>query len=196
MRTLFLLPAGFLLLFAPVSANEGKSEFLVLGGGCFWCTEAAYELLPGVKSVVSGYAGGQTSQPTYAQVCTGSTGHAEVIRVEFDPAQITLERLLEYFWTVHDPTQEDGQGADLGPQYRSVVFFADDTQRITAEKSRAAAQQSFRRPIVTEILPLTTFWPAEDYHQDYFRRNPNQAYCRVVIAPKIRKLEQKNKTAQ
>lgn len=179
-----------------MSATENKTESLVLGGGCFWCTEAAYELLPGVKAVVSGYAGGRTEKPTYAQIGTGRTGHAEVIRIDFDPAQITVDQLLEFFWDVHDPTQVDGQGADIGPQYRSIILPADEAQRAAADKSRVIAQESFSRPIVTQIAPLTKFWPAEDYHQNYFRKNPEQGYCRVVIAPKIRKLEKKIKTAK
>jgi len=195
MKRLLLLLGGFVLWWVPMSASENKTEFLVVGGGCFWCTEAAYELLPGVKTVVSGYAGGRTEKPTYAQIGTGRTGHAEVIRIEFDPAKITVEQLLEFFWDVHDPTQVDGQGADIGPQYRSIILHADDTQRVAAEKSRVNAQESFSRPIVTQIVPLTKFWPAEDYHQDYFRKNPDQGYCRVVIAPKIRKLEKKIKAA-
>ena len=170
----------------PVAA---KTESLVVGGGCFWCTEAAYELLPGVKSVVSGYAGGHVPNPTYAQIGTKKTGHAEVIKIDYDPAVVSLEKLLEIFWQVHDPTQVDEQGNDIGPQYRSIILHADAAQKAAAEKSKAAAQANFRAKIVTEIVPLETFWVAEEYHQDYFRRNPNQGYCRVVIAPKIRKLE-------
>ena len=166
-------------------------QFLVLGGGCFWCTEAAYQLLPGVKSVVSGYAGGRRANPTYEQICTGATGHAEVIRIEFDPAQTSLERLLEFFWDAHDPTQVDGQGNDHGPQYRSIILYTDEAQRVAAEKSRTAAQADFRDAITTEIVPLEKFWPAEDYHQDYFAKRPNEGYCRFVIAPKVKKLEHK-----
>ncbi len=169
---------------------SAKNEFLVLGGGCFWCTEAAYELLPGVKDVVSGYAGGKEPNPTYEQVCAHRTGHAEVIRIEFDPAVVSLERLLEYFWHVHNPTQVGGQGNDHGPQYRSIILFASEAQKAAAEKSRAAAAKEFRDPITTELVPLEKFWPAEDYHQDYFRKHPNQGYCAVVIAPKIKKLQQ------
>lgn len=196
MKRLLLLLGGFVLWWVPMSASENKTEFLVLGGGCFWCTEAAYELLPGVKTVVSGYAGGRTKNPTYAQIGTGRTGHAEVIRIEYDPGQITLEQLLEFFWDVHDPTTMNRQGADVGPQYRSIILHADEAQRKAAEKSRVRAQESFSQPIVTQIEPLTKFWPAEDYHQDYFRKNPAQAYCQAVIAPKIRKLEKKINAAQ
>lgn len=184
--SLFVLATLFLMTTA-----SAKTESLVLGGGCFWCTEAAYEMLPGVKAVVSGYAGGREPNPTYEQVCAHATGHAEVIRIEFDPAEISLERLFEYFWQVHNPTQVDGQGNDLGPQYRSIILYANAAQKEAAEKSRTAAAQVFRDPITTEIVPLEKFWPAEKYHQDYFKRNPNAGYCRYVIAPKIKKLEQK-----
>lgn len=166
------------------------SHTLVLGGGCFWCTEAAYKLVPGVLAVTPGYAGGDERNPTYEQVCAHATGHAEVVRVEFDPDRVKVERLLELFWKIHDPTQQGGQGNDLGPQYRSVILYADAAQKAAAENSRAEASRLFARPIVTEIAPLHTFWPAEDYHHDYFARNPDQGYCTYVIAPKIRKLEQ------
>ncbi|MDO8540331.1 MAG: peptide-methionine (S)-S-oxide reductase MsrA [Opitutaceae bacterium] len=166
-----------------------KTESLVLGGGCFWCTEAAYEMLPGVKSVVSGYAGGKEPNPTYEQVCAHATGHAEVIKIDYDPAEVSLDRLLEYFWHVHNPTQVDGQGNDHGPQYRSIILYASAAQKAAAGKSRAEAAKTFRDPIVTQIVPLEKFWPAEKYHQDYFKRNPNAGYCQFVIAPKIKKLE-------
>jgi peptide-methionine (S)-S-oxide reductase len=171
--------------------SEAKTESLVLGGGCFWCTEAAYQLLPGVKAVVSGYAGGAEPNPTYEQISTGTTGHAEVIKISYDPDKITLERLLEFFWDAHNPTTLNRQGADVGPQYRSIILYADEVQKLAAEKSRTEAQASFRDPIVTEIVPLKKFWPAEAYHQDYFAKNPNQGYCQYVIAPKVKKLEQK-----
>ena len=167
------------------------TQFLVLGGGCFWCTEAAFQLLPGVKAVVSGYAGGQRINPSYADIGTGTTGHAEVIRIEFDPGQTSIERLLEFFWEAHDPTQVGGQGNDHGSQYRSIILCPDEAQRAAAEKSRTGAQKNFRDPITTEIVPLTKFWPAEDYHQDYFAKHPNEGYCRFVIAPKMKKLEHK-----
>lgn len=168
-------------------ATETKS--LVLGGGCFWCTDAAYKLLPGVKAVTCGYAGGAEPNPTYEQICAHATGHAEVIKIDYDPAQVSLERLLEYFWHVHNPTQIGGQGNDRGPQYRSIILYADAAQQAAAEKSKAEAAKVFRDPITTEIVPLTKFWPAEDYHQDYFAKHPNEGYCAYVIAPKIRKLE-------
>ncbi len=200
MKRLALLLALFGFSFAPMNAapasTPAKTEFLVLGGGCFWCTEAAYELLPGVKSVVSGYAGGETIKPSYEDICTGETGHAEVIRIEFDPAVISLTQVLEYFWEIHDPTTLNRQGADAGTQYRSTIMYANEAQRAAAEASRPAAQKIFRDPIVTEIVPLKKFWPAEDYHQDYFRKNPHAGYCQMVIAPKVKKLKQQIGTAK
>jgi peptide-methionine (S)-S-oxide reductase len=186
---LMSLSAGTL---SAAAGTPAKTESLVLGGGCFWCTEAAYELLPGVKSVVSGYAGGERANPTYEQVCNGNTGHAEVIRIDYDPSEVTLESLLEYFWAVHDPTTLNRQGNDSGQQYRSVILYANDEQRKAAEASKAAAQAKFSDPIVTEIVPLQKFYEAEEYHQDYFRKNPNQGYCRYVIKPKIDKLKKKH----
>jgi peptide-methionine (S)-S-oxide reductase len=172
-----------------VSMNAKDSNSLVVGGGCFWCTDAAYKLLPGVTHVTCGYAGGDEPNPTYEQVCAHVTGHAEVIKIDYDPAKISLERLLEYFWQVHNPTQVGGQGNDHGPQYRSVILYANEAQRTAAEKSRADAAKRFRDPITTEIAPLKKFWPAEAYHQDYFANNPHQGYCAYIIAPKIKKLE-------
>jgi peptide-methionine (S)-S-oxide reductase len=183
-------------LFFSMSIAQSKTESLVLGGGCFWCTEAAYEILPGVKDVVSGYAGGKESNPTYEQVCAHATGHAEVIKIDFDPDKVSLERLLDYFWKVHNPTQVGGQGNDHGPQYRSIILYANPAQKAAAEKSKAAAAKVFRDPITTEIVPLERFWVAEKYHQDYFRLNPNQGYCSYVIAPKIQKLEKELKAGQ
>lgn len=161
---------------------------LVLGGGCFWCTEAAYELLPGVEAVVSGYAGGARPNPSYEQVCTGVSGHAEVIRIDYDPEKITLETLLDYFWVIHDPTTLNRQGADEGTQYRSVIFHADAEQKAAAEASLARANPAWGGRIVTQIAPLETFYEAEEYHQDYFRRNPYGGYCQAVIRPKVDKL--------
>jgi peptide-methionine (S)-S-oxide reductase len=178
------------LLSLVMNAAESKTESLVLGGGCFWCTEAAYEMLPGVKNVVSGYAGGKELNPTYEQVCAHATHHAEVIKIDFDPAQVSVKRLVDYFWHVHNPTQVGGQGNDHGPQYRSIILYANAEQKAAAEKSKAEASKVFRDPITTEIVPLEKFWPAESYHQDYFRNNPNAGYCAYVIAPKIKKLEQ------
>jgi len=163
-------------------------DSLVLGGGCFWCTEAAYQLLPGVVHVTSGYAGGKEPNPTYEAICAHLTGHAEVIKIDFDSSKVSLEQLLEYFWKVHDPTQVGGQGHDQGPQYRSIILYASPEQKAAAEKSRTIAQERFDRPITTEIAPLTKFWPGEDYHQNYFVQHPNQGYCAAVIRPKIDKL--------
>lgn len=176
-----------------MTTETNKTERATLGGGCFWCVEATLELLPGVKNVVSGYAGGHKENPTYEEVITKTTGHAEVVQVEFDPAVISYEKLLEAFWEVHDPTTLNRQGNDVGPQYRSIILYHNDAQKLAAERSKAAEQKKLSRPIVTEIVPLKKFYEAEAYHQDYFRRNPNQAYCQVVIRPKVNKLEQKLK---
>jgi peptide-methionine (S)-S-oxide reductase len=170
-------------------SKAGKTETIVLGGGCFWCVEAAYKLLPGVKYVVSGYSGGHVRNPSYKEVCTGETGHAEVVKIEFDPTKISLEDILVFFWEAHDPTTLNRQGADVGTQYRSVIFYANEAQKAVAEKSRTEAQKDFSSPIVTVIEPLGDFWTAEDYHQDYFAQNPEQGYCRLVIGPKIDKLK-------
>ncbi|MFO0934248.1 MAG: peptide-methionine (S)-S-oxide reductase MsrA [Planctomycetota bacterium] len=161
------------------------------GGGCFWCTEAVFLRLKGVVSVASGYAGGTVANPTYEQVSSGETGHAEVIQVRFDPAQVKYEQLLEVFFKTHDPTTLNRQGADVGTQYRSVIFTHDDAQKKTAEEVKAAleAAKAFDRPIVTEITPYKAFYKAEDYHQGYYDANPRAGYCRVVIAPKLEKLE-------
>jgi peptide-methionine (S)-S-oxide reductase len=162
---------------------------LVLGGGCFWCTEAAYELLPGVEAVVSGYAGGARPNPSYEQVCSGATGHAEVVRIDYDPERITLDALLDFFWQIHDPTTLNRQGADEGTQYRSVIFYANAEQKAAAEASLARANPGWGGKIVTQIVPLVKFYEAEDYHQDYFRRNPHGGYCQMVIRPKVEKLK-------
>lgn len=159
-----------------------------LGGGCFWCIEAVYKAKDGVISVTSGYAGGSRPNPTYEQVCTGATGHAEVVQIEYDPARISYEELLSVFWKAHDPTTLNRQGHDVGTQYRSIILYHDDEQRRIAEESRRRAASAFSDPIVTEISALDTFYPAEDYHQDYFENNPNAGYCRVIIAPKLKKL--------
>lgn len=167
------------------------TETATLGGGCFWCTEAIFQMLKGVKSVKSGYAGGTKENPTYKEVCAGNTGHAEVIQVAFDPAVVSYEKILETFWEAHDPTTMNRQGADTGTQYRSIILYQDDRQRIAAEKSKAEAQKDFSKPIVTEIAPLKAFYPAEDYHQNFYRSNPEQGYCRAVIRPKVEKFEKK-----
>lgn len=168
----------------------GPYESIVLGGGCFWCVEAVYERIPGVASVVSGYAGGKEPDPTYEQVSSGRTGHAEVVIVYFDPRVISLEQILEIFWKAHDPTTKDRQGADVGPHYRSIILYADEAQRRAAENSRRKLDESkiYDRSAVTQIVPLTVFYPAEDYHQDYYEKNPFAGYCQVVIRPKLDKL--------
>ncbi len=167
-----------------------QTKSIVVGGGCFWCLEAAYAMVPGVVSVKSGYAGGDTENPSYEAVCSGDTGHAEVVRVEFDPTQVSLERLLELFWKMHDPTSLNRQGADVGTQYRSAIFYADETQRAAAETSRAQADAAWDGRVVTELAPLDTFYPAETYHDDYYARNPRAGYCQMVIAPKLEKFRQ------
>lgn len=161
-----------------------------IGGGCFWCVEAVFEPLRGVEKVVSGYAGGKTLNPTYEQICNGNTGHAEVIQVTFDPAQIGFADLLDVFFTLHDPTTRNRQGADVGTQYRSVIFYNSSEQQATAEKKIAEVNAAgiWPAPLVTEVSPLPTFYPAEDYHQGFYRENPYQPYCANVIPPKIAKL--------
>jgi peptide-methionine (S)-S-oxide reductase len=168
-----------------------KTELATIGGGCFWCTEAVLERVPGVLKAVSGYAGGTVMNPTYEDVCTGRTGHAEVIQVEFDPTVVSYERILEVFFEAHDPTSLNRQGADEGTQYRSVIFYHDEAQHVAAGRAKLAAQAHWPDPIVTEIAPLTKFYPAEKYHQDYFKNNPTQGYCSFVIKPKVKKLESK-----
>ena len=162
-----------------------------LGAGCFWCIEAVFQNLKGVQSVVSGYTGGRVENPTYEQICTGTTGHAEVAQIIFDPAVISFEDLFYVFWRTHDPTTLNRQGADVGTQYRSAIFFDSEEQKKIAEKSKAKTDASdlWPEPIVTEISQLDKFYKAEEYHQDYYRLNSNQPYCRLIIDPKIRKLK-------
>jgi peptide-methionine (S)-S-oxide reductase len=166
-----------------------KTEKATLGGGCFWCVEAVYERLPGVLAVTSGYAGGQTENPTYEQIGTGKTGHAEVVQIEYDPAKISYEKIVDLFWDAHDPTTLNRQGADVGTQYRSIILTANDEETRLAEESKARAQAKFTSPIVTEIVPLPKFYPAEDYHQDFYRENPMHPYNLAVIRPKLKKLD-------
>ncbi|PWG62564.1 peptide-methionine (S)-S-oxide reductase MsrA [Sediminicurvatus halobius] len=160
-----------------------------LGGGCFWCLEAVFQRLEGVNHVTSGYAGGHTPNPDYRSVCTGRTGHAEVVQIDYGPERIDFETLLEVFFTIHDPTTRDRQGNDVGPQYRSIILWHDETQRDTARAviERLQGEGAFRDPIVTELKPLERFYPAEAYHQDYYRENAAQPYCQIVIAPKLKK---------
>jgi peptide-methionine (S)-S-oxide reductase len=165
-------------------------ELATLGGGCFWCLEAVFERLRGVERVVSGYAGGTVANPSYELVCSGTTGHAEVAQLTFDPTTIAYREVLEIFFAFHDPTQLNRQGADVGTQYRSVIFYHAEAQRVTAQEviARLERERVYDRPIVTQLEPLTAFYPAESYHQSYFRRNPGQGYCQAVIAPKVAKL--------
>lgn len=170
-----------------VSAKETAMTYEVatLGGGCFWCLEAVFEETRGVIDVISGYAGGQTPNPTYEQVCSGTTGHAEVVQITFDPKIISYEALLKIFWLIHDPTTLNRQGNDVGTQYRSIIFYHNETQKEEAEASMKVFSSKFTKPIVTEIKPLETFYKAEAYHQDYFKNNPNQGYCMFVVSPKV-----------
>ncbi len=168
-----------------------KTEKATLGGGCFWCVEAVYERLPGILSVTSGYAGGQTENPTYEQIGTGKTGHAEVVQIEYDPDKISYEKIIDLFWDAHDPTTLNRQGADVGTQYRSIILTANDDEARIAKESRDRAQTKSRSPIVTEIVPLEKFYPAEDYHQDFYRENPMHPYNMAVIRPKLMKLDEK-----
>ncbi|MBI2005178.1 MAG: peptide-methionine (S)-S-oxide reductase MsrA [Candidatus Aenigmarchaeota archaeon] len=167
-----------------------RLEKATFGGGCFWCTEAVFQRIPGVKSVVSGYAGGNKSNPTYEEVCSGDTKHAEVIQITFDPAEISYEQLLDVFWQSHDPTLLNRQGPDTGTQYRSVIFYNGDKQKVIATKSKdAIARKLSPRLVVTEIKPFTSFYKAENYHQDYYNNNKNASYCKIVILPKLKKLK-------
>lgn len=171
------------------SSQTMNTEIATFGAGCFWCVEAVFQELKGVIKVESGYMGGTTPNPTYKEVCTGTTGHAEVTRITFDPAVITYEELLEVLWTTHDPTTLNRQGADAGTQYRSAIFYQNEEQRKKAEKSKAeVAPTIWDQTIVTQIVPADTFYPAEDYHQDYYANNPNAGYCRMVISPKVEKV--------
>lgn len=173
-----------------ISIPDGL-KLLTLGGGCFWCTEAVFQRLKGVEKVVSGYAGGLIPNPSYRQICSGTTGHAEVIQIYYHPDLISLEKLLEIFWATHDPTTLNRQGADAGPQYRSAIFYHNEEIQKAAEnlKSRLNQAEVFENPIVTEITPFTNFYPAEDYHQDYFNLNGHQPYCQFVVKPKVDKLQ-------
>jgi peptide-methionine (S)-S-oxide reductase len=166
-------------------------ETAVLAGGCFWCLEAAYQMVNGVTRVTSGYTGGRAPHPTYEQVMGGSTGHAEAVRIEFNPTVITYRQLLEIFWVIHDPTTLNRQDHDIGPEYRSAIFYADQSQHSTAQASIKEAQAQVSDPIVTELVPLGEFYEAEPYHQNYFRNHPDQAYCQIVINPKLHKLKAK-----
>lgn len=180
-----------LLMSTYQTSDETKLEQATFGAGCFWCVEAIYENLEGVFNVESGYSGGHVDNPSYQQVTSGRSGHAEVIRLDFDPLIITYEQLLEVFWHTHDPTTKDRQGNDIGPQYRSVIYFHNDEQKSIASESKKRTDASglWSRSIVTEISPLINYYTAESYHQDYFENNPNAGYCSIVIAPKVAKFK-------
>lgn len=169
-----------------MGGKEGTAQ-VVLGGGCFWCLEAAFELVPGVIDVQSGYSGGTRDNPSYEEVSSGLTGHAEVVSIEYDPGLVSYETLLELYFRIHDPTSLNRQGADVGTQYRSIILYATDEQKQTAEAMIKSIQPEFARPIVTEVQPLVRFWPGEEYHQDFFKKNPNYGYCQVIVAPKVEK---------
>jgi peptide-methionine (S)-S-oxide reductase len=171
-----------------MSQDLSGTEVATLGGGCFWCVEAVYERIDGVVEVVSGYAGGHTINPTYEEVCSGKTGHAEVVQIHYDPDRIDYKKIVDLFWKAHDPTTPNRQGADVGTQYRSIILYESEEQKKIAEQSRSEASGQFERPVVTEIEPLDVFYEAEKYHQDYFDNNPFAGYCNFVIKPKLDKL--------
>jgi len=172
----------------PAATQKSTTEIATLGAGCYWCVEAVLEQIDGVLDVTSGFMGGDVKDPSYEAVCTGTTGHAEVVQVTFDPSKLSYDGLLKWFWKLHDPTTLNRQGADVGTQYRSAIFVHSDAQRKAAEASKQAAQSMFDDPIVTEITPASEYYQADEYHQDYYRQNRQQGYCRAVIAPKLDKL--------
>ena len=192
------LPETLLILLILILTNNSKSmddkenvktEFATFGGGCFWCLEAVFRLVPGVISVTNGYAGGFTKNPTYKEVCSENTGHAEVVQIEYDPIKVSYKQLLKIFWKSHDPTSLNRQGADIGTQYRSIILYHNEYQMKIAEESKAAISKQFTKPIVTQIVPLTVFYKAEEYHQDFYKKNPDYGYCHAVIKPKLDKLQ-------
>ncbi|MEJ2562488.1 MAG: peptide-methionine (S)-S-oxide reductase MsrA [Anaerolineales bacterium] len=176
-----------------VQGESKDDEVATFGGGCFWCLEAVFQNLEGVKQVISGYAGGDVVDPTYEQVCTGSTGHAEVVQITYDPLQVSYEFLLDVFFSIHDPTTLNRQGADVGTQYRSVIFYQNEQQEETARRKiqEIGKEGIWERPVVTQLKPLKHFYPAEDYHQNYYKKNPFAGYCRAVISPKVVKFRAK-----
>ena len=195
-KVLLVLIAGILTMNAADATKEAAQStnttaLATFGGGCFWCTEAFFEKVKGVQSAVSGYAGGAQENPTYREVCNGTTGHAEVLQVRYDPKQISYETLLEIFFDTHDPTTMNQQGNDHGTQYRSIILYHDDAQKQAAEKVKKAAASQHKDPITTQIVPLKKFYPAEEYHQDYFAKNPNAPYCAYIIRPKLQKFLKK-----
>jgi peptide-methionine (S)-S-oxide reductase len=190
-RPLLFILAAILAAGVSLGAPMKRLEHATFGSGCFWCSEAVFERLPGVKGVVAGYAGGNVPNPTYEAVSSGRTGHAEVVQITYDPDSVSYAQLLDLFWQSHDPTSLNRQGADAGTQYRSIILYDTDEQRAIAERTKAEVQKNFSSPIVTEIVPLKTFYKAEDYHQDYFANNPDAPYCIFVIKPKLDKLDAK-----
>ena len=193
--TIFVIIQLGLIMNAQDNSDKIDYEAATFGGGCFWCLEAVYEKLQGVTDVVSGYAGGKVKNPSYKEVCTGNTGHAEVVQITFDPLQISYHDLLEVFFSIHDPTTLNRQGADIGTQYRSVVFYHNQKQKQIAEDyiAQLKTEKTFKDNIVTELVELTAFYKAEEYHQDYFENNPSQPYCSIVISPKVEKFKKKYK---
>lgn len=200
-RVIFILFFWFLLIRVVYSNNvfnqskmeiNSKTDTAIFGGGCFWCIEAVFEQIKGVKKVVSGYAGGTTKNPTYGLVCSGETGHAEVCQILFDPEIISYEKLLLIFFSAHDPTTSDRQGPDTGTQYRSVLFYYNEEQKNAAEKiiKILTEQKVFKEPIVTQVVPYSVFYPAENYHQQYYQNNTSQPYCRIIINPKLEKIKE------
>ena len=177
---------------SPQPTQPAHTETATVAGGCFWCLEAVFKMIPGVISVTSGYSGGAKDSPSYEEVCTGSTGHAEAVQITFDPDRLSYSKLLDYFWESHNPTTLNRQGHDVGTQYRSAIFYQNASQKAEAEASKAAEQKNWPTPVVTEIVPLTVFWPAEKYHQDYFANNPGNGYCNLVIRPKVEKIKEKH----
>ena len=195
MRLLILISVLALPIFPmPMNAAPSstpvpvKTSTATFGGGCYWCLDAVYQYVPGIIKITSGFAGGEAPDPTYEQVCSGRTGHAEVVQITYNPSKVTYDQLLDLFWKAHDPTTLNRQGADEGTQYRSIILTSTPEEAVAAEASRKKAQSQFNVPIVTEIKPLTTFYPAEQYHQDYYSNNKQAPYCRAVIAPKLKKL--------
>lgn len=195
MRTFLLLSALFsFTLTTPMTAepspspSPAKTATATFGGGCFWCLDAVFQYVPGIVKITSGYAGGTVPSPTYEEVCTGRTGHAEVVQITYNPDKVSYNDLLDLFWKAHDPTTLNYQGADHGTQYRSIILTSSPAEAAAAEASKNKVQAQFKDPIVTEIKPLTVFYPAEEYHQDYYSQNKQAPYCRVVIAPKLKKL--------
>lgn len=191
MKSLITFLAMSATVLTAADSTSPKTELATLGGGCFWCVEAQYKFVPGVLKAISGYAGGTKENPTYEEVCSKTTGHAEVVQIEFDPAKISFKEIIELFWDAHDPTTLNRQGNDVGTQYRSIILYHNDGQKQIAEASKTAAQKNFKDPIVTEIVPLKKFYPAEDYHQNFATENPYQGYVRAVVTPKVEKFKHK-----